>query len=639
MSIKLSSEVKKLIRRTVSISDEQELKCLNSLALLGALLEDKTFAEMLQATSKYDKEQIQNFVKSELYASSFKEEEAKKDDDEANYFKSCLNEAEVENTEEVHFSQSLAEIMYYARIYTRVSKEKKVNLKQIALSMIGNPSDDLQRFFEFIGADTETLEIAYTISNCASKNVITIPQVLNGCVTVLNEKFKDNAECEILGRDQECNEIWKTMMKKTKRNVILKGEPGVGKSSIVYKITSEIVKGTCPEMFKNYTVLSLDVNNLISGTTYRGQAEERFKALIDMLKEYDNIILFIDEIHMIIGAGASAGNEKLDFSNALKPILAGDDAIIIGATTDEEYEKAFNMEGALKRRFRNITVSEPKTSQVYDMLKESIKQLEQFHGVKISKRMVDMIIFYSSCFNYTTSNPDRTKDLIDLSMVTAKMNGKERVDRESVIKNFNINFERFHKMSPSMIYETAYHEIGHFMVQRFSGRLVQQEVMAVSIIPTDDYLGVNVLDRTDSTANENREYFIDKIASLLAGKVSEKMFMNVSDNSGASKDLEVATKIAYNMVTKYGMTTKLGKHRIYLNDQKYQMQTSEVIMTVNEEIQSIIDEAYERAKQILSQNEILVKMLVDELYKKGMLSRIELEKLIYSYQKEQVKTN
>ena len=423
-------------------------------------------------------------------------------------------------------------------------------------------------------------------------------------------------------------------MKKTKRNVLLIGEPGVGKSSVVYKLTYDILNGICPEMFKDFRILSLNVNNLISGTMYRGQAEERYQDLIELLEYYDNLILFIDEIHMIVGAGSSSsGKDNTDFSNALKPLLAGDNAIVIGATTNEEYKEAFGNEGALRRRFRNIVIKEPKTTEVYDMLKDSIKQLEEFHGVKISKRMVDLIIFYSSCFNYTTRNPDRTKDLIDLSMVTAKMDGKTRVDRESIMKNFDFNFKQFHNMTSTQISEVAYHEIGHFMVQRFSGRLTDQEVVAISIIPAADYLGVNVLDTTDCTPSTDKNFFIDKIACLLAGRISEKIFTGSQNNSGASSDLEKATKIAYNMVTKYGMTTKLGEHRIYINDRDYQMQTPEVTNMVNAEIKNIIEKATERATTILQTHAELVKLLAEELSKKGMLSQIELEKIIQESQK------
>lgn len=500
--------------------------------------------------------------------------------------------------------------------------------------MIDNKSDDIADVFEYLSTDLFKFKEIYETSVAEKDIPFSIPKSLSGCLSILNDKFSENPNCTILGRDNECKEIWKTMMKKTKRNVLLIGEPGVGKSSVVYKLTYDILNGTCPEMFKDFLILSLNVNNLVSGTIYRGQAEERYKDLIELLEDYENLILFIDEIHMIVGAGSSSSEKnEQDFSNALKPILAGDEAIIIGATTTEEYKKTFGMEGALRRRFRNITIKEPKTTEVYAMLKDSIKQLEEFHGVKISKRMVNAIIFYSSCFNYNTKNPDRTKDLIDLSMVTAKMDGKNHVDRESIMKNFDFNFKKFHNMTPAMINEIAYHETGHFIIQRFSGRLTNKEVVAISIIPATDYLGINVFDPTDCEPTSDKNFFIDEIASCLAGRISEKLFLGVQNNSGASSDLETATMLAYDMVTKYGMSTKLGENRIYFNDHNYKMQTDEVTNMINGEIKNIIDRATERATNLLNEHKDLVKALAEELSKKGMLSKIELEEIIQKYEK------
>ena len=186
-------------------------------------------------------------------------------------------------------------------------------------------------------------------------------------------------------------------------SLIFYGPPGTGKTTLAM-----VIAHTTKADFKQ-------INATTSGKKDMEQIIEEAKNTKAMYGR--RTILFIDEIHMIVGAGAVSHGEKQDLSNALKPILAGDDAIVIGATTDEEYAQTFGMEGALRRRFKTITVREPRTTEVYDMLKESIRQLEEFHGVRISKKMVEMIIFYSSCFNYNTSNPDRTKDLIDVSMV------------------------------------------------------------------------------------------------------------------------------------------------------------------------------------------------------------------------------
>ena len=633
MSIKLSNEVKNIIATMLKTSKDFKLGGLNTLALLDALLTNQQFSSTLEVTSICTKNEIIETMEELLDSADFADED-ESEEGEKELSQEILKEANVENYEKIHLSRELGIIFCYANLLVEEENRVEITIEDLVLSLLDNQSPDIIDFFKSLSTDLSVFKEIYTDTVAEESLPFVIPKSLKGCVTILNDKLSSNPNCTILGRDNECKEIWKTMMKKTKRNVLLIGEPGVGKSSVVYKLTYDILNGICPEMFKDFRILSLNVNNLISGTMYRGQAEERYQDLIELLEYYDNLILFIDEIHMIVGAGSSSsGKDNTDFSNALKPLLAGDNSIVIGATTNEEYKEAFGNEGALRRRFRNIVIKEPKTTEVYDMLKDSIKQLEEFHGVKISKRMVDLIIFYSSCFNYTTRNPDRTKDLIDLSMVTAKMDGKTRVDRESIMKNFDFNFKQFHNMTSTQISEVAYHEIGHFMVQRFSGRLTDQEVVAISIIPAADYLGVNVLDTTDCTPSTDKNFFIDKIACLLAGRISEKIFTGSQNNSGASSDLEKATKIAYNMVTKYGMTTKLGEHRIYINDRDYQMQTPEITNMVNAEIKNIIEKATERATTILQTHAELVKTLAEELSKKGMLSQIELEKIIQESQK------
>ena len=515
---------------------------------------------------------------------------------------------------------------------------KEVTYEDVAKSFIENLSENMLEVFSDLEINVPEFKEHYEGAIAEELEEFKIPASLTGCITVLNDKFKDKAQCDILGRDKECEEIWRNMMKKTKRNVILVGKPGVGKSSIVYKLTSDIVNQRCPEIFYDFIVLSLDVNNIIAGTSLRGQAEERFQDLIDLLKKHDNVILFIDEIHMIVGAGAVSHGEKQDLSNVLKPILAGDDAIVIGATTDEEYAQTFGMEGALRRRFKTINVREPKTTEVYDMLKESIRQLEEFHEVRISKKMVEMIIFYSARFNYNTSNPDRTKDLIDVSMVTARMSGKDRVDRESIMKNFGANFEEFRNMSEEMVRSTAYHEVGHFIVQRFSDKLIDRKAIAISIVPAEGYLGLTVTDATDKTVNKDKSYFTDLIADLLAGRIAEKVFMKSENNAGAESDLEKATKIAFKMVTKYGMTSRLGENQIYLNDKDYQMQTPAVTEIVNREVQKILEEAAKKATLVLDEHQEVVEELVNELTKKGMLSGKELNSIIELYEQKQAVT-
>lgn len=635
--IKLSEEVKETIRKMIKTQAEYKLEKLTLFLLFDTLMTNNWFSSLLAKYSSCSLNEIIGNIQDVLQETDndFCEKEAETED-EIDYFSSVLKDSGIPNYESVKFSQNIANLFWDAYHDAELYEYKEITLYAITLAVFINLSDELVDFFQiidtniqFLLADVSTMATIDSMDDDSSEDdEFPIPASLSNCVTILNDKFNVNQKCTILGRDKEVAEMWKTMLKKTKRNILLVGEPGVGKSSVVYKIACDIVTGNCPEEFEDYIVLSLDVNNLIAGTMYRGQAEQRYQDLISLIELYDNIILFIDEIHMIVGAGASSGDKSQDFSNALKPILAGDKAIIIGATTNEEYEKYFKNEGALKRRFRNIQIKEPKSTEVYQMLKESIHQLENFHGIIISRRMIDSIIFYAACFNFTTRNPDRTIDLVDLAMVQAKLNNKKHVDRNCILKNFDANFEQYKKMPYSSKLQTAYHEIGHFIIKHFSERLVNFDTLAISIIPTENYLGVNVFDRTDAVPNDDRDYFIDLIASCLAGRIAEKIFLNQSNNSGASNDLEQATKYAYDMVTRYGMAKDLCQNRVYFNDGIHNLQNSVLTTKINAEIEAIIKQAGERAKTLLRTHEKLVKVLATELAKKGILSKFELEKII-----------
>lgn len=647
MGIELSMEVKDIIQRMVETVKRYHLEMMNTLVLFDTLLLNRLFATAIEVSSESTLEEIVSEVRKLIKNKDLLEQEENNNRgfqeaiasaEKGELFLTCIAQTCSATDVGTRFSQDLAFVFSFAIDMSMAENRKEVTYEDIAKSFIENLSENMLEVFSDLEINVPEFKENYEGAIAEELEEFKIPASLTGCITVLNDKFKDEAQCDILGRDKECEEIWHNMMKKTKRNVILVGKPGVGKSSIVYKLTSDIVNQRCPEIFYDFIVLSLDVNNIIAGTSLRGQAEERFQDLIDLLKKHDNVILFIDEIHMIVGAGAVSHGEKQDLSNALKHILAGDDAIVIGATTDEEYAQTFGMEGALRRRFKTITVREPRTTEVYDMLKESIRQLEEFHGVRISKKMVEMIIFYSSCFNYNTSNPDRTKDLIDVSMVTARMSGKDRVDRESIMKNFGANFEEFRNMSEEMVRSTAYHEVGHFIVQRFSDKLIDRKAIAISIVPAEGYLGLTVTDATDKTVNKDKSYFTDLIAAFLAGRIAEKVFMKIENNAGAENDLEKATKIAFKMVTKYGMTSRLGENQIYLNDKDYQMQTPAVTEIVNREVQEILDESAKRATFLLNKYKGLVEELVNELTKKGMLSGKELNSIIELYEQKQAVT-
>lgn len=455
-----------------------------------------------------------------------------------------------------------------------------------------------------------------------------VPKSLSDFVTVLSSKYKGVSECEILGRDKECTDTMRTLQKRSKKNVILVGEAGVGKSSIAEKIAFDIANGNCPEALKDNIVLQLNVNSSIAGTTLRGMAEERFKLLIEYLEKHENVILFIDEIHMAIGAGETSAKGENDMSNALKPFLASPKAKVIGATTEEEYKRIISRDSAFKRRFKKVVVKEPKSKEVYPMLKNAIKAHEKFHGVTISKEMVEYAILISSCFNNTTKNPDRTNDLIDAAMVITQEKGLKEVTRECILENFNIDFKKYQNMSVDAKKATAYHEAGHYLVWKLSSeKQKNKKGIAISIMPAANYLGITVFDdlSDEYTVDKNKDYYIVDLAMLLGGRIAEKLY--TSDiSSGASNDLECANKLAYDMICRYAMNDE-DYYSTYIEDMDYHMLSDNTKERINKQKAKLLEEASKYAEDLLITHKDLLEKLVNALLEKGILDEKDLDEI------------
>lgn len=452
-----------------------------------------------------------------------------------------------------------------------------------------------------------------------------IPPMLNSCLSIITAYISKASP--ILGREKETQAIMKVLLKNKKRNCILVGNPGVGKTAIMEHLAWLIAKGECAEELKNKIILALNVNGIVAGTIYRGMAEERFKQLSDFLDTKTNIVLYIDEIHTVLGAG-NTSDSSLDLANSLKPILARENVSVIGATTTEEYYKFFNKDKAFKRRFETIMVEIPEYEKVYPMLKKQINNLKSIHGVSITQPVINFIIKIASCFNFETCNPDVSLDLIDKSMAAAKMQEAKVVTKDIVLSNFANEYEEYHEMSKELKTTIAYHEAGHFLVGRYANfKKNKAKVLAISIIPAEDYLGLTVFD-TDNNKLKVWTYkeIVEEIAVDLGGRVAEKMYTG-SYSAGASGDLINATEHARAILLKYGLIPKFSK-RNYEKDMD-----NDTKKELNSKIDDIINEGYTLAEAILKEHKEVLDSLSSSLVEKGILVDTEIEKICKEYEK------
>jgi len=235
----------------------------------------------------------------------------------------------------------------------------------------------------------------------------------------LNQKALDGKLDPVIGRDEEVQRMMQILIRKTKNNPILIGEPGTGKTAIVEGLAQRIVNKEVPLSLQNMRVMSLDMNRLIAGAKYRGEFEDRLKAVIDEVKESANVILFIDEIHTIVGAGASEGG--MDAANILKPALARGELHTIGATTLKEYRKYFEKDTALQRRFQPVKVEEPSINEALQILRGIKNRLETHHNVVITDAALIAAAKLSDRYITDRFLPDKAIDLIDEAAAELKM--------------------------------------------------------------------------------------------------------------------------------------------------------------------------------------------------------------------------
>ena len=322
-----------------------------------------------------------------------------------------------------------------------------VSVEHIMLAMIKNPDKDVKDILSRAGLDEKTFleELKKVRGNqrVTDQNPEDTYNVLKKYGSDLVDRARANKLDPVIGRDNEIRNVIRILSRKTKNNPVLIGEAGVGKTAIAEGLAQRIVSGDVPEALKHKTVFSLDMGALVAGAKYRGEFEERLKAVLNEVKNSDGkIILFIDELHTIVGAGKTDG--AMDAGNLLKPMLARGELHCIGATTLDEYRKYIEKDPALERRFQPVLVNEPSVEDTISILRGLKERYEVFHGVKISDSAIIAAATLSDRYITDRFLPDKAIDLIDeaCAMVRTEIDSMPQEMDEIKHKIIQLEIER-----------------------------------------------------------------------------------------------------------------------------------------------------------------------------------------------------
>jgi len=415
-----NSDLEKIFERAVSIASKNQHEYITLEHFLYSIVTDETFNAILKdfgAEVDQLKKNLEKFIKDDLA-------DIKTDKEDYRPKKT--------NTVERMLNRAFTQVLFGGRnviepvdCFISIFSEKK----SFANFFLRKAKIEKDKFIEFIENSPmgEGDEISEASGNQLERMIVQF-------CTNLTNKVKQKKIDPVIGREKEIEEIQLALARRQKSNVMLIGDPGVGKTAIAEGLARKIEEGKVPKFIQDHTVYSLDISGLLAGSKYRGDFEERLKMVITALEKKKNCILFIDEAHMMNGAGAAGGGSN-DMANMLKPALGKGTLKVVASTTWEEFRKHFEKDRALMRRFQRVIVNEPNEATSIKIIKGLKKYYEQHHGVKITNQAVIDSVKYSIKYMTDKRLPDKAIDLIDCACARFKVRDQENgiVDHDEIV--------------------------------------------------------------------------------------------------------------------------------------------------------------------------------------------------------------
>ena len=419
-----SEQLQLVFDKAVDVSKKLQHEYVTIEHLLFAMLCEESFAKVIEgfgADPEYLKKNIENYLKKQTEKIQLPPEKAKKYKPKKTHaVERVLNRA---FTQVLFSGRSHIEC---ADVFLSIMNEKK----SWSYYHISKADIDKDKFQDYLQNEIVESYEDEEMSGMATR-------ALRSFTTNLNAEVDKGKIDPVIGRHTELDSIALALGRRSKNNVLLVGDPGVGKTAIAEGLAWNIVQKSCPDFLMEYSVYNLDIGSMLAGSKYRGDFEERFKLVLAGLKKRGKTIVFIDEAHMISGAGAGGGNSSNDLANMLKPVMTKGNIKIVASTTWEEYRKYFEKDRALMRRFARVTIDEPSKEVTKDILLGIKKYYEEFHKTNITEEAIDTAIKLSVKYQADKKLPDKAIDLIDCACSRFNLKGSA----EKIVGEDEIQFE------------------------------------------------------------------------------------------------------------------------------------------------------------------------------------------------------